>query len=235
MRRGLWLGLLSLAACVNILAAEVFQPMDLSMPLTRYRTKGKASEPFQPYPMEITRAREGAVDLYRIAAGNIVALLRAGDLRPLRVEMLAEGGSPGGAIEYGADSVCLDWSGKEQRVKIKGVCYDCNTLFQLFRAFPFGRREEIVVPIFMDGQNGRPIGIYQLYARELAREMLTVPAGVFEAYKLEMGVPGVAGFFAAKYKYYFWYTADKPHYFLKYYEKSTGGLTELAGPLPGRS
>ncbi|MGE5599332.1 MAG: hypothetical protein ACM3XS_08130 [Bacteroidota bacterium] len=58
---------------------------------------------------------------------------------------------------------------------------------------------------------------------------------VFEAYKLEMGVPGAAGFFAAKYKYYFWYSVDKPHYFLKYYEKPTGGLTELAGPLPARS
>lgn len=57
---------------------------------------------------------------------------------------------------------------------------------------------------------------------------------VFEAYKLEMGVPGAAGLFAGKYKYHFWYTAEK-HYFLKYYDKPTGGLTELAGPLPAGS
>lgn len=120
-------------------------------------------------------------------------------------------------------------------VKAGAGSYDCGTLFHLFRAFPFGDGIEIRFNLVMDGRGGGPIGAFAMYVREIGREEMRTPAGAFEACKLEMGVPGAAGLFAAKYKYCFWYSVDKPHYFLKYYEKSTGGLTELAGPLPAGS
>jgi hypothetical protein len=41
-----------------------------------------------------------------------------------------------------------------------------------------------------------------------------------------MGIAGMAGVFAAKYKTSFWYAAESPHFLVKY-EDQQGRITEL--------
>ncbi len=76
-----------------------------------------------------------------------------------------------------------------------------------------------------DGQNG-PIGCFKMYVQEIAREKIDVPAGVFDCYRLEMGVSGFAGLFAGKFKYHYWHSVEEPHVLVKY-EEPKGRLDEL--------
>ena len=64
--------------------------------------------------------------------------------------------------------------------------------------------------VVMDGSQGSPLGTFSMYVQEVGREQVTVPAGEYDCYKLEMGVGGLAGIFARSYKYYFWYTRRNP-------------------------
>jgi hypothetical protein len=83
----------------------------------------------------------------------------------------------------------------------------------------------------MDGSGGSPLTAVIMYLQEIKREEVTVPAGTFDCFKLEMGVGGMAGVFAAKYRYYFWYPVAEPRFLIKY-ESAGGDLVELTGEEP---
>jgi hypothetical protein len=56
----------------------------------------------------------------------------------------------------------------------------------------------------------------------VAKEPVTVKAGTFDCYKLELSVSGWQSFFASD-KYYLYYAVESPHRFIKYEEKDTNG------------
>ena len=56
----------------------------------------------------------------------------------------------------------------------------------------------------------------------IAKESVTVKAGTFECYKLELSVAGWQALFSSD-KYYLYYAVEKPHFFVKYEEKDKDG------------
>ncbi len=56
----------------------------------------------------------------------------------------------------------------------------------------------------------------------IAKEFVTVQAGVFDCYKLELAVAGWQSFFSSD-KYYLYYAVESPHRFIKYEEKDKNG------------
>lgn len=56
----------------------------------------------------------------------------------------------------------------------------------------------------------------------VAKEPVTVKAGTFDCYKLELSVSGWQSFFASD-KYYLYYAVESPHQFIKYEEKDKNG------------
>lgn len=56
----------------------------------------------------------------------------------------------------------------------------------------------------------------------IAKESVSVKAGTFECYKLELSVAGWQSLFSSD-KYYLYYAVEKPHRFIKYEEKDKDG------------
>jgi hypothetical protein len=132
------------------------------------------------------------------------------------------------AVEYQNDTATFDIPSRKlyKTIKLKGDYYDLSMLNYLFQAYPFGRKERIQFNVVMDGRGGSPVGSFAMYVVETGQERVKVPAGDYDCYKLEMGIAGMIGVFAAKYKYYFWYTVNGPHILVKY-EDEQGRLSEL--------
>jgi hypothetical protein len=107
--------------------------------------------------------------------------------------------------------------------------YDGIALSFSLRGFPFGKQEEVelrLTPPFRPGMPRWAWKMWKSYARLLGEEEVTVPAGTFDCYKLEVGASGglIRRFTS---EYYFWYTKEPPHYFVKYQDKEAKSVTEL--------
>jgi hypothetical protein len=88
------------------------------------------------------------------------------------------------------------------------------SLFYLLRCFPFKSAEKITFDIVMhDPDNVRAV---KMYIKYLGEEDVKVKAGKFHCYKLEMGCEKMIENLVWPYKYYFWFTSDAPHHFVKY-------------------
>ncbi|HHW15726.1 MAG TPA: DUF3108 domain-containing protein [Firmicutes bacterium] len=200
-----------------------------------YRSRLSASEPFIVYTDTVTLVERGSlyrVELAEETGRKTVALVQAKDWRPLQVQVFDPAGQRIDQIQYNGDAVIFDLSSRNlsKTIKLGGDYYDCNTLYHFLRAFPFGKGRKVTFNLVMDGRGGSKAGPIAMYVQERGRTTVKVEAGTFEAYELEMGVSGLLGLFAGKYRYYFWYTAEAPHYLLKYRDKEGGAVTELIRP-----
>ncbi|MGQ9629085.1 MAG: DUF3108 domain-containing protein [bacterium] len=78
----------------------------------------------------------------------------------------------------------------------------------LMRGFPFGVKSEVrfnaVTPLPM---------VLPMYAEVLGEEEITVPAGRFPSYKVEMGMGGIIGLIAPK--HHCWFYKGKPHILIR--------------------
>lgn len=63
-------------------------------------------------------------------------------------------------------------------------------------------------------------------AKYLGTETVTVPAGTFDCYKLEVSASGGLIKRVAS-KYYFWYDKKPPYQFVKYQDEDAKDVTEL--------
>ncbi len=79
----------------------------------------------------------------------------------------------------------------------------------------------------MDGRGGGPVGSLPMYVKEIGTETIAVPAGKFNCFKPEVGIAGMGGLFAGKYKFFFRYPLEAPHLLVKCEDKQ-GGLIELS-------
>jgi len=105
-----------------------------------------------------------------------------------------------------------------------GICL----VFSL-RGFPFGKQQEVnlrLTPAFYPGIPLWAWRMWKSYARFLGEEKVTVPAGTFDCYKLEVAASGgIIKRFTSK--YYFWYTKEPPYRFVKFQDKDAENVTEL--------
>ena len=95
------------------------------------------------------------------------------------------------------------------------------------RGFPFGKQKEVKIRLTPPFGPGMPFWTWTMwksYVKYLGEEKVTVPAGTFDCYKLEvMASSRLIKRFTSK--HYFWYTKEPPHWFVKFQGKDS--MTEL--------
>jgi len=95
-----------------------------------------------------------------------------------------------------------------------GDYYDSFTLFYALRRFPFGKKDKIKINVaYHDPGNTRSA---RMYVKNCGKETVEIDAGKFECYKLEMGTDKAVDRAVWPYKYYFWFSADSRHHFVKF-------------------
>jgi hypothetical protein len=107
--------------------------------------------------------------------------------------------------------------------------YNGISLVFSLRGFPFGKQEKVnlrITPTFYPGIPLWAWRMWKAHARFLGEEKITVPAGTFDCYKLEVAASGgIIKRFTSK--YYLWYTKEPPHRFVKFQDKDKENVTEL--------
>lgn len=82
-----------------------------------------------------------------------------------------------------------------------------------FRGFPFHKNSPVQFKSYI-AEYGDAL---TMKLRKVSVKKVTVKAGTFECYRLALSVSGWQSIFAPG-TYYFYYTVDEPHYFVKYEE-----------------
>jgi hypothetical protein len=118
---------------------------------------------------------------------------------------------------------------KDKDIEHPADGYNGVTMPFYLRGFPFGKKNEvnpqITVPVLPD----KPLWVWKMWSSNvkfMGEERVTVPAGTFDCYKLEVS----AGSWVIRRltsKYYFWYTKEPPHRFVKFQDEEGENRTEL--------
>jgi hypothetical protein len=117
----------------------------------------------------------------------------------------------------------------EKEIEHGEKSYNGMTLIFSLRGFPFGKREKIklrATPPFKPWYPRWTWKMWKSYAKVKEVEKVTVPAGTFECYKLEVA-PSSRFVRQFTNKYHFWFTKEPPHWFVKYQDKDGDSVTEL--------
>ena len=118
---------------------------------------------------------------------------------------------------------------KDKRIDHELDGYNGLILPYCLRGFPFEKQKEVKFRLTPPFRPGIPFWAWKMwksYAKPLGTETITVPAGTFECYKLEVGASG--GLIKRiTSKYYFWFAVEPPHQFVKYQDKDGKDITEL--------
>lgn len=199
-----------------------------------YRSRASENDNFVTHTDRIIKTSRNEKPVYLIeidehGGEKKKSFLSYQNLDPILIELFNNTGELEMEIKYKNKEVIFNMPDIQETLEIsEGDNYvDVNTLYYTFRGFPFGDQQRIVFNLIMDGRGNSDIGINKMYVEEIAREDIEVKAGHFDTYHLEMGVAGFRGLFASKYKYSFWFTAEEPHYLVKYKDHAKGGVTEL--------
>ena len=86
-----------------------------------------------------------------------------------------------------------------------------------FRGFPFKIGNSVSFKTYMYAYGG----VLTMKLKNIAIKKVTVKAGTFDCYVLELSVGGWQSFFAPE-KYYFYFSVKPPHIFVKYEESIDG-------------
>ena len=116
---------------------------------------------------------------------------------------------------------------KDKKIEHYPNGYNGMILSFSLRGFPFGKQNEVKLRITPPFSPGRPLWVWRMwesYAKLLGEEKVTVPAGTFDCYKLEVAASGglIKQFTS---EYYFWFAKEPPHLFVKYEDEKR--VTEL--------
>lgn len=199
-----------------------------------YRTRASANAEFTFFrERPIVKVLRDGVDLYQVeildgdGQRSMLGFAKTG-WQPVLIEFYDSSGRLTMKKEYQGETAHIYDPAMDEvkKAKFGREYYDIDLLSYVLRGFPFGNGEKIKFKLAMDGRGGSPLGAFEMHIQEKKREEITVAGGAFDCYQLEMSVGGVAALFAGKYKYYFWYAADEPHFMVKY-EGQDGNMTEL--------
>jgi hypothetical protein len=152
------------------------------------------------------------------------ALVHPDNLQPLRREMELGTGShkvtygPGHAVTTLHDQV--ETRTRQFTALGSGPLYDETTLFHLARRLPLAEGYGVTVP-YLDST----AGLRHAKLAVLGSERITVPAGVFQSYKVQFALPDLD-------QQEWWYSKDAPHYPLK---AEPGGFMLVQIPAAGES
>jgi len=151
-------------------------------------------------------------------------VIKGDDFRPISVHIADEQGSTQIAIDYinRKAHVVIPIEKIDKWIEVPDDAYDMLTLFYVLRGFPYEREKKIKFPLVMPKPR-----VVKVSLEQVSKESVTVRAGTFLCYKLQMKLAGILGRFYRK-KWYFWFSVEKPHHFVKY-EPPTGEIIELVG------
>jgi len=118
---------------------------------------------------------------------------------------------------------------KDKKIKHYPDGYNGVILPFCLRGFPFGEQKEVKLRLTPPCKPETPLWAWKMwksYVKFLGTEKVTVPAGTFDCYKLEMGASGgLVKRVTSKYR--FWYAKEPPHQFVKYQDEDGKNVTEL--------
>jgi hypothetical protein len=152
------------------------------------------------------------------AGSKTVIRLNGNGLLPIRYELLGGDGGVERRIDFSDQLLRIAIKGEAEPriVETAGNTHNSATLLHYLRVFAGQRHSDRVEMKLLVGRSQDAFRIVDVYAKRVAEEDLTVPAGRFRCIKLEFGVAGIIGrlFWRTRYQYY--YTAEPPHHFVKY-------------------
>ena len=134
-------------------------------------------------------------------------------------------------VNEGRQYLGYDFNGKRGGRDIEYYENSYNGMILPFslRGFPFGKEKKIKLRITPPFKPGLPLWAWKMwksYVKFRGVEKVTVPAGTFDCYKLEVA-PSSRLIRQFTSKYYFWFTKGPPHCFVKYQDKGGDSVTEL--------
>lgn len=99
-------------------------------------------------------------------------------------------------------------------VSLPSTYYDSFTLNYALRKFKFGKTDSIYINLaYHDPGNTR---VVKMQVKNKGIETVKIKSGSFKCYKLEMGTCNPLDVAIWPYKYYFWFTTDANHFFVKF-------------------
>ena len=134
-------------------------------------------------------------------------------------------------MKDGCQYLVDDFKGKRKTKDIENHEDGYNGIILPFslRGFPFGKKKEVEIHITPPFKPNVPMWAWKMwkaYTKYLGEEKVTVPAGTFDCYKLELGASGgLIKHFTTE--YYFWFESKPPYRFVKYQDKDGKNITEL--------
>lgn len=194
-----------------------------------YRLQENGAGEFIQVSVSVTKTK----GIYRIEfkrpnGEKCIVRIQSDDSRPLSRELFNSEKKTVSKIEYRSNSVQFDISERDihKEMTLNGEYYDGTCLPFDLQGFPFESDEKIKFRSVTDGRDGSPVGPFVMEAQKVAREIVTVPAGRFECYKLQVRPGGLQDKFGDRFKYFYWYAAEEPHFWVKS-EDMQGNLREL--------
>ena len=122
-----------------------------------------------------------------------------------------------------------DNKSKDKEIDREPDGYNGMSLGFCLRGFPFESQTEVNLKLTPPFRPGIPFWAWKMwksYVKLLVEEKVTVPAGTFDCYKLEVAASGglIRRFTS---EYYFWFTKEPPPRFVKYQDDDGKAVTEL--------
>ncbi|MFC1716240.1 hypothetical protein ACFL6S_21385 [Candidatus Poribacteria bacterium] len=117
----------------------------------------------------------------------------------------------------------------EKKIEHRADSYNGMILPFSLRGFPFGKEKKVKLRLTPPFRPWMPLWAWKMWKSHVKVkrvEKVTVPAGTFDCYKLEVSASStlIRQFTT---KYYFWFTKKPPHQFVKYQDKDGDSVTEL--------
>lgn len=128
-------------------------------------------------------------------------------------------GKSGSTLEYanyakGKLNIKIPARNINKTVKLPDKYYDPYTLYYVFRKFPFGKKDSVIIYlVYHDPGN---IRVVKMQVKYKGKETVKIKSGKFECYRLELGTVNPLDVAIWPYKYNFWFTTDQNRHFVKF-------------------
>jgi AcrR family transcriptional regulator len=212
---------------------NMFKRIQLTGKLVIFRVRESKTSEFKIFKIRSFESIENGTKIFRFVTDTdtgekTISAMQAEDLLPLYTESWNSKQKLLSRTVYEKNSVTFNIPGRKlnKTIELHGEYFDSQSIYHLFQAFPFESNDKIEFIVVHNGGAKEESGHYMMEIRKIGIEKISVPAGEFNCYKLKMTPSAIGEEFAKMYSYYFWYTVDEPHAFIKY-EGSDEKLIEL--------